>query len=456
MASSSPLLRPSRLPWFLAVAIVLGALYLFRHLPLPEAPLGRGSVLLQDVSVFDPQLPDLLLHQDLGWTDGRITLLRPTGKAVPADVQLIPGKGLCVLPGLCDAAVFLSLEGRFPQDCVPVEPAVSLQRQLASGVTSLLDLNAHRTFMGRTRALIAQQAQPWPRLRFAGALFAAPGGWRLGGQGPWESHIAELAELEDLEASWPLHLRFRDEAVFASVEHEGRDELAIPLPVLERLGQLAHAQGTPFIIHAQHAAKALHALQAMPDAILGPLLDDQGVPELALAMKRQHCAYLPALGSVLNGWPGRPLQDEWARQGAPDAQGATLLAHASDPALTAAWLRHFQRQDLQRPALLNALLDIYLAKVPLALGTGSGLPLVFHGTGHIAEFELWHEAGIPVAEALRAATLNSHKLLGLEGGRLNVGARADLWLVSGDPLRDPSSLMKPLSVYAGGQAVPKP
>lgn len=456
MSSSAPLLRPSRLPWILALAIAFGALYGFRHLPLPEAPLGRGTVWLQDVSVYDPKQPGgLLLHQDLAWSDGRIAILRATGKALPAGAKVVPGKGKTALPGFCDAAVFLSLEGRFPQDSVPADPALSLRRELAGGVTSLLDLNAHRTFMQHTRALVAQGGQAWPRLRFAGALFAAPGGWRLSGQSPWDSHVAELAEIEDLEASWPLHLRFRDEAVFASVEHEGRDEVAIPLPVLKRLGELAHAQGTPFIIHAQHPAKAMHALAAKPDAILGPLLNDEGAAELALAMKHAGCAYLPALGTVLNGWPERPMGPEWARQGAVDVQGSTLLARTSDPALTATWLRRLNRQELQRPALLRALLAIYLAKVPLALGTGSGLPLVFHGSGRVAEMELWREAGVPTTAALRAATLNSHQLLGLEGGRLAPGERADVVLINGDPLRDPATLVRPLAVYVGGEAVPQ-
>jgi hypothetical protein len=331
-----------------------------------------------------------------------------------------------------------------------------LQRQLSGGVTALLDLNAHRTFMEKTHKLLEAAAQPWPRLRFAGALFAAPGGWRLSGQTPWDSHVAEVSELEDLQASWPLHLRFRDQAVFASVEHEGRDDLAIPLPVLIHLGSLAHSQGVPFIIHAQHASKALEALAAKPDAILGPLLDDDGVPALAVAMRHQGCRYLPALGTVLNAWPQAPSLERWRELGNFESQGDTLMARADNDDMSAAWIKHLSRQGLDRKTILRVLLDIYLAKVPLALGTGSGLPMVFHGPGRQSEFELWQEAGVPVNEALRAATLNSHRLLGIEGGGLWPGARADMVLVQGDPLRDPTSLRKILATYIGGQAVERP
>ncbi len=350
MALSSPLLRPSRLAFCAALAVSLGGLYGLRHLPLPESPLGRGTVVLQDVAVFDPQTLVLQPHQDLVWTDGRISALRPTGKALPDDAIHIDGRGMSALPGFCDAAVFLSLEGLYPQNSVPADPAQSLRRQMSGGVTSVLDLNAHRTFMAKTRALVDPATEPWPRLRFAGALFAAPGGWRVGGQTPWDSHVAELSVVEDLQASWPLHLRFRDQAVFASVEHEGRSDLAIPLPVLKRLGELAHAQGVPFIIHAQHPAKALQALAAKPDAILGPMLTDEGVPELAKAMASARISYLPALGSVLNGWPGEALMPRWLQYGAEDSQGTTLLARASDPALNAVWTKHLSRQNLDRKA----------------------------------------------------------------------------------------------------------
>ncbi len=442
MPLTTPLLRPSRLAWVLSLAVSVGAVALMQRLPAPEAPLGQGMLALLDVSVYDPQTKTLREHQDLVWTDGRISALRPTGKTAPSGATIIPGKGLTALPGLCDAAVFLSLEGRYPQASVPADPAASLRQQLSDGVTSLLDLNAHRTFMAKAREIVEQEPGPWPRLRFAGALFAAPGGWRIGGQTPWDSHVAELTEIDDLQASWPVHLRFHDQAVFASVEHEGRQGLAIPLPVLQRLGELAHAQGVPFIIQVQHPAKALAALAAQPDAFLGPLVSDEDVPALALAMKRQGCAYLPALGTVLNGWPGKEIDPGSGDPG--------------DPVLKATWEKHLNRQGLDRNAMLKALSELYQAGVPLALGTGSGLPLVRQGSGRFVEMGYWLEAGVPVAEFLRAATLTGHRLLGLEGGLLRPGNRADLMLVEGDPLRDPSRLREVRSVYVGGVAVARP
>ena len=122
MALSEPLLRPSRLPLVFGTLITIGALVALHRLPAPEAPLGRGVMAVQDVAVFDPKTKSRLEHQDLLWVNGRIRRLQVTGDALPSGTTIISGKGLTALPGFCDAAVFLSLEGLYPQNSVPADP----------------------------------------------------------------------------------------------------------------------------------------------------------------------------------------------------------------------------------------------------------------------------------------------------------------------------------------------
>ena len=86
----------------------------------------------------------------------------------------------------------------------------------------------------------------------------------------------------------------------------------------------------------------------------------------------------------------------------------------------------------------------------LALGTGSGQPMVFHGLGLQTELAHLLSAGLSPAAILRAATLNSHALAHLEGGSLKVGERADKSLVNGDPLLDLGVLLRPKLVVLGG------
>jgi imidazolonepropionase-like amidohydrolase len=80
----------------------------------------------------------------------------------------------------------------------------------------------------------------------------------------------------------------------------------------------------------------------------------------------------------------------------------------------------------------------YEAGVTLVTGSDAGNPLVFHGPTIQRELQLWVDAGIPPAAALRAATWNAARLL-RAGDRLGLVAKdhdADLLIVDGNPLTD--------------------
>ncbi|MEM1125074.1 MAG: amidohydrolase family protein [Bacteroidota bacterium] len=87
------------------------------------------------------------------------------------------------------------------------------------------------------------------------------------------------------------------------------------------------------------------------------------------------------------------------------------------------------------PQIQDKFGEAYRAGVPIAFGTDAG---VFRHGRNAKEFEYMVEAGMPAAEALRAATYHAANLLGqldqlgtLEGGKL-----ADIVALSGDPLAD--------------------
>jgi imidazolonepropionase-like amidohydrolase len=71
-------------------------------------------------------------------------------------------------------------------------------------------------------------------------------------------------------------------------------------------------------------------------------------------------------------------------------------------------------------------------------GSDAGSSYHLYGFGLIEELELLREAGLHPLEVIRAATLNGAELCGLgdEIGSVEVGKRADLLLVSGDPTRN--------------------
>jgi imidazolonepropionase-like amidohydrolase len=86
----------------------------------------------------------------------------------------------------------------------------------------------------------------------------------------------------------------------------------------------------------------------------------------------------------------------------------------------------------------------------------SGSDAVAGVHGHNArEIEWLVKAGLTPAEALRAATADAARLLGLEGkvGEIKAGEFADIIAVEGDPLKDINAVEHVRFVLKGGQVV---
>jgi imidazolonepropionase-like amidohydrolase len=92
------------------------------------------------------------------------------------------------------------------------------------------------------------------------------------------------------------------------------------------------------------------------------------------------------------------------------------------------------------------------AGVKIAFGTDSGVSA--HGE-NAREFELMVETGMPEIEAIRAATLNSAEMLGIDdsAGAIKPGYWADIIAVEGNPLEDIGLLGDVRFVMKDGQVI---
>jgi imidazolonepropionase-like amidohydrolase len=89
----------------------------------------------------------------------------------------------------------------------------------------------------------------------------------------------------------------------------------------------------------------------------------------------------------------------------------------------------------------------HTAGVRLGMGTDSGVPFTHHGN-NLDELDYLVEMGLSPQEAIRVATLDSAKLLKIDGlvGSLEEGKSADLVVVDGNPLDDITILREPGNV----------
>ncbi|HSG39991.1 MAG TPA: amidohydrolase family protein [Thermoanaerobaculia bacterium] len=136
------------------------------------------------------------------------------------------------------------------------------------------------------------------------------------------------------------------------------------------------------------------------------------------------------------------------------------------PALMQDWIRDADRVVAIDPSPegRQAFMDFYRkgleitgaahrAGVRIAVGTDGGDSFVFPGSGVHDEMGELVAAGLSPAEALRAATWNGAELLGLTDlyGSVEAGKRADLVLLSKNPLDDIGNVKEIQAVIFGGR-----
>jgi len=90
--------------------------------------------------------------------------------------------------------------------------------------------------------------------------------------------------------------------------------------------------------------------------------------------------------------------------------------------------------------------------VRVALGTDAGSIGVLHGEALVEELKLFIQAGYPLVEAIRCATENNARLLGLESefGRIAVGKPAHFLVARGTPAQLPRKLSYLEALYLNG------
>lgn len=320
---------------------------------------------------------------------------RWTSEPVPCAELVAEG---WLLPGLVDAHTHPGAEAPGK----PLDEAVlreDLREHVAAGVTMI-----------RSPGL-AGDPPGWfgrdddvPRAVHAGPWIAQHGqffdGW---GRRADHAELPQLAAMQAARTGW------------AKVIADWLPEDApLPASVLREVVAAVHAVGGRVAVHSQHAAGGTAAVEAAVDSLEhGMCLDPGLLPQMA----RQGTALTPTL-SVITGSlaevrqrPGSPRKD-WYLAGA--TVHGQLAAAAAE------------------------------AGVTILAGTDS------RPCGRVIdEVRALAEAGVPVHQAIGAASWAARSYLGMAG--LTEGAPADAVIYDADPRRDLSQLAAPRAVVLRGQ-----
>ncbi len=360
-----------------------------------------------------------------------------------AEDALIDLRSKTVLPGFIDMHVHIESQSspdayikRFttnPAD-VAFEAAVYAERTLMAGFTTVRDLGGSGVNIALRKA-IARGLTPGPRIFTAGKAIATTGGHAdptngrslelMGNPGPKEGVVNSPEE-----GRMAVRQRYKEGADVIKITATG-GVLSVakngqnPQFTVDEIRAITETADDYGMLTAAHA----HGDEGMQRAIKGGIKTiEHGtlMSEATMELMKEYGVYMVPTISA----------------GKEAARNAEIPGYF--PPVVAQKAREIG------PQIQNTFSRAYKKGVPIAFGTDAG---VFpHGT-NAQEFGYMVEAGMPAAEALRAATIVNATLLGMgdELGQLKPGYIADIIAVEGNPLQDVGVLREMAFVMKEGK-----
>jgi imidazolonepropionase-like amidohydrolase len=337
-----------------------------------------------------PALDDGVVVLD---SDGRICALGPASQIdAPPELTRLGGASSWVGPGIVDAHVHLAFGA--PSDVV------------ARGVVATRDLGAPPDRAAAWRTTGGTPPAGSPVVAVAGPILTAPDGYPSQGWGAdgFALFVRDAGAARAAVAALLGHV----DVVKVALEPAGGPLLAPP--TLLAIVDAAHDAGLAVVAHALTVETVRMALRA-------------GVDELA----HTPVEVLPA---------------------------DVVEQIAANDVLVVSTIQTFV--DGSKPEGAGAIANaaaLYAAGVRLAYGSDLGNAGTSPGVDP-RELQRLADAGLGADGALRAATMVAGQAAGIQRpGELVVGDRADVVVLSGDPLTVPELWRSPVAVFAGGAFV---
>ena len=384
--------------------------------------------LYRDGALADGRSDRLRIGVSILATDGRVGWIRPSDDEgpLPPDTEVVDASGSTIVPGMVDAHSHLTLpggahwidRGSDPTDAL-LDVAEANGRLLTeAGVRWARDVGSVRREDpdgGRERALAIGVRDRWrgrrgyPQVRAAGTWVMAAGtlpGLSVEAANADELVAAAIGQLDDGADLVKLYLDGPEKGVCPWTASE-----------LRRVVDAVHARGARVTAHSGEYGGARAGAEAGVDALEhGFELDD----ETARLMAANGVRLVSTL-CVLTSWQTFGATTTLPRFATQDGR---------------------ERIEARREAAMASVAAAHRAGVSIATGTDFG------GGSTRANQLAWEveqlvEAGLAPWEALGAATWRGGELLGEpDAGVLREGGPADLALVHGDPLSDPTALWR--------------
>lgn len=368
----------------------------------------KYDVVIQNVGFFDG-------NQDRGTiniaiNDDSIAII--TTDRILSD-SLIDGTGKYVIPGLVNAHVHVST----------VE---QLKEGYPFGILTLLNMHTGLEDREMEWKKLSQDSIGFSILYGSGHAATVPGG-HPNQFSPDMETINDSISIQD----W-VDNRIENGVDYIKIIREHHEWMGYPaLPTLsfDQISQIieySHSKGYKVVVHANTVEEVIKISKFKPDGFvhMPDYKEDFPIPESYFKALSDCGAFVVTTGGIsLKSTENAPsFVREWISDNLLDAK---------------------QRAEIVRKMKENGIL--------IVAGTDSQEGQMDFGEDYFLELELYQMAGLSNEEILRAATGNAAKAFDLPIGELTVGSKANMVLLSGNPLTDLDNLKKVEQVWKNGK-----
>lgn len=400
------------------------------------SPMRKGALAITNATLIDGTGAAPVADAVVVIEGDRITAVGPRAKVkIPKGATVVDAKGKTVLPGLWD------MHAHFEQvEWGPI--------YLAAGVTTVRDVGNEFDFIKSVRDAIKTGHGLGPRLLLAGIV---------DGNSKMALGIIRADNADEARAVVNRYKAagFEQIKIYSSIK----------LDVLQTICAEAHRLGMTVTGHIPNGLNAQQGVEAGMDqinhiqyipAIMLPKDRKPGVPvtlNLDSAEAKQALEFLKAHGTVID--PTMALMELITNPA--DVPVSTfepgiakvareLAGPLNNTGVPPASAQRAHQVFEQWMSVLGAL---HRAGIPIVAGTDQAIP----GHSLHREIELYVKAGFTPMEAIQAATLVPARVMKVdkEVGSIEVGKRADLILVDGNPLESISNIRNVRQVVTGGR-----
>ena len=408
------------------------------------------SLLIKNINLIDGSGAPLLSNINILVENGRIVKISSSSINLNKNIKIIDGEGKFLIPGLIDSHIHLPGGRTGPGNKKMVLNFKTgkkfLESYLYSGVTSVYDSNNNPDYIFKLRADERSGSILSPRIFATLSLVAPPGGHGCCAGGiPVNDFSYGKERLEELFLLKPDLLKFTRES--RGMGAESRNLPLMDKGLFKRLISFSHENNLRVTVHVSENTLASEAIEAGADAFAHIPYIDPITDGLIDKIVKNGIILSTTITRVENdsSYLDREIFKDTVdietikniklheRFGTPkDLENLSPLVK---------WIRSV------RAILIDNIKRLHEKGAIIALGTDRPLGPILH-----YELELIVEAGVNPIQAIKMATLNSAKYIGVDDdlGSIEEGKIADMVILNSNPLDNITNTTSIDSVYKGG------